>query len=221
MRYELLDYQREAALDVLECLGRGRNDWTQHRSHSAFALNAITAAGKTVIASAVIEAMVYGSSDLAVDRDDRATFLWVTDDPALNRQTRNRMLDASDLLQPRQLVVLENDFSDPVLRPSTVYFLNIQKLSKKSGLAQGGGDQREYSMWDVLAHTIEGDSADLYLVLDEAHRGMTPAADRKTIVQRIISGQAGANPPVPVVWGISATVARFTKAMEGARRTRY
>lgn len=222
MRYDLLDYQRKAAVEVLQNLVRGRDDWERHRSLSSFALSAVTGAGKTVIATAVIEGMVHGSSDLDIEQDPRASFLWVTDDPALNRQTRNKMLEASDLLAPARLVILNNDFLDSELSPGRVYFLNVQKLSKSSGLSQGGNNLRQHSMWDILANTVNGGRTDLYLVLDEAHRGMRRVADRRTIVQRIISGGTDANPPAPVVWGISATIERYTRAMEGiTNRTSY
>ncbi len=221
MKYELFDYQRAAAMDCLQRLDWGRAD-TDRGQLTSFALSAITGSGKTVIATAVIEAMLHGSADLEVEADPRATFLWVTDDPALNNQTRNKMLQASDLLQNARLRVLDNDFLDAELAPGRVYFLNIQKLSKNAGLAQGGRNLRQHSMWDVLTNTINGDRADLYLVLDEAHRGMKPARDRKSIVQRIISGEPGSNPPVPVVWGISATIERFTSAMKDiSGRTEY
>jgi type III restriction enzyme len=221
MRYELFDYQRAAAVDCVRRLVRAREDMTKGY-RSSFALSAITGSGKTVIATAAIEAMLHGSADLEVDADPRACFLWVTDDPALNKQTRNKMWQASDLLNPAQLQIIENNFMDSELSPGRVYFLNIQKLSKNAGLAQGGRNTRQYSMWDVLKNTIEGGRTDLYLVLDEAHRGMKPARDRKSIVQRIISGQPGANPPVPAVWGISATIDRFTEAMKGVTdRTEY
>jgi hypothetical protein len=221
MKYELFDYQRAAAVDCLDRLVRGRNDKDQGYL-SSFALSAITGSGKTVIATAVIEGLLHGSADLEVEADPRATFLWVTDDPALNNQTRNKMLQASDLLQPARLRILDNDFLDSELSPGRVYFLNIQKLSKNAGLAQGGRNLRQHSMWDVLANTINGNSSDLYLVLDEAHRGMKPPRDRTSIVQRIISGEAGSNPPVPVVWGISATIDRFAAAMKGiSGRTEY
>src|SRR5262249_1505843 len=60
------------------------------------------------------------------------------------------------------------------------------------------------------------------LILDEAHRGMKRAADRTTIVQRLIHGERGSNPAAPIVWGISATIERFTKAMGELRdRTAY
>ncbi len=117
MRYDLIDYQRAAAVDCLQRLGRGRRDWTEHGARSAFALSAITGSGKTVIATAVIEAMLHGSSDLGVDPDPHAAFLWVTDDPALNRQTRNKMLAASDLLQPGRLLELDKTSWSPRSAP--------------------------------------------------------------------------------------------------------
>ena len=39
---------------------------------------------------------------------------------------------------------------------------------------------------------------------------------RQTIISRIINGQNDINPAAPIVWGISATPARFKKAMAGA-----
>jgi len=221
MRFELVDYQRAATLDVLNRLARARTDWA-NGDRTSFALSAITGSGKTVIATAAIEATLHGSADLGVEADPQATFLWITDDPALNRQTRNRMLEASDLLAPKALVEVDDGYLNSDLDPGRVYFLNIQKLSKTARLVQSGTNLRQVSFWNVVANTIRGDRATLYLILDEAHRGMKRAADRKTIVQRLIHGEAGSNPPVPVVWGISATIDRFTQAMgETADRTGY
>ena len=51
---------------------------------------------------------------------------------------------------------------------------------------------------------------------------MKRTADRTTIVRRLIQGEAGSNPATPVVWGISATIDRFTKAMgESKDRTAF
>lgn len=215
MRYDLFDYQREAAVATLKRLDAARYLWAHQETRSSFALSAVTGSGKTVVAAAVIEAMVNGSADLGVDPDPRASFLWVTDDPALNRQTRKRMIEASDLLHPNQLIVVDNDFLERDLRAGRIYFLNVQKLSKNSGLATGGNNLREISMWEVVANTVNGGDVDLYLVLDEAHKGMKLERDRSTIVQRLINGHPGSNPPVPVVWGISATIDRFNTTMKG------
>ena len=222
MRYELRDYQRDAALEVLKRIRRGRRDWREDGERSSFALSAITGSGKTVIATAVIEALLFGSTDLDTDADPRISFLWITDDPALNRQTRGRMFDASELLAPTTLVEVDESFLDADLAPRRVFFLNTQKLSRSSRLVQSGTNAREFSFWDILRNTIRGDTTDLVLVLDEAHRGMKRAADRKTIVSRLIHGEPGSNPAIPIVWGISATIERFTSAMgEVTDRTGY
>jgi hypothetical protein len=223
MRYVLRDYQRDAALDVLSRLERGRNDWrSKYEARSSFALAAITGSGKTVIATAVIEALLFGASDLDTDPDPRLAILWITDDPALNRQTRGRMQDASELLNPWSLPEIDEAFQDESLTPGRVYFLNTQKLSKTSRLTQSGTNARAFSFWDILRNTIRGETTDLVMVLDEAHRGMRRASDRQTIVRRLIQGEAGSNPPMPMVWGISATIDRFTRAMgELTDRTGY
>lgn len=213
MRYELRDYQREAARDVLRRLDRGLRDWREDRDRSSFALSAITGSGKTVIATAVIEATFFGSTDLDAEADPRVAYLWITDDPALNRQTRARMHDASELLTPWSLREIDEAFADHELAPGRVYFLNTQKLSRTSRLTQSGTNAREFSFWDVIRNTVQGGSTDLVLVLDEAHRGMKRTTDRQTIVRRLIQGEPGSNPPMPVVWGISATIERFTRAM--------
>jgi len=222
MKYELRDYQRDAALEVLHRLRRGRRDWRESGDRSSFALAAITGSGKTVIATAVIEALLFGSSDLDTDPDPRVAFLWITDDPALNRQTRGRMHDASELLTPWALPEIDEAFQDETLTPRRVYFLNTQKLSKTSRLAQSGTNARAFSFWDILRNTIREGTTDLVMVLDEAHRGMRRASDRQTIVRRLIQGEPGSNPPVPMVWGISATIDRFSRAMgEITDRTGY
>lgn len=224
MKFELIDYQREAAAEVLNRLARGRNDWRSYGARSAFALSAMTGSGKTVIATAVIEALLFGSADLGVDADPRATFLWVTDDPALNRQTRNKMLAASDLLSPSQMPdPLDGSYMEPTLLNGKVYFLNIQQLGRNAAFASKTGDSiRTKTGWEIIGDTITSSTTDLYVVVDEAHRGMKANGERASIVRQIIDGRGGSNPPAPVVWGISATIDRFRAAMgEVGARTLY
>ncbi len=134
MRYELLGFQRQAAKAVLNRLQLCGALWLNGQMPSSFALSAITGAGKTVVAAAVVEALFHGSSDLDAAPDPNATFLWITDDPALNRQTRNKMLDASDLLLPGTLIEIDDGFLEEQLAPGRCYFLNTQKLAKTSRL---------------------------------------------------------------------------------------
>ena len=234
MRYRLKDYQDAAVADVLAYLVRARDDWHRWGSPVAFSLTATTGAGKTVMAAAVIEALFDGNVDYEFDSDPGAVVLWFTDDPSLNEQTRFRLLDAADRIAHSRLVVIENTFKQEKLEPGKVYFLNAQKLGKKSLLVRGAPessqegaqrdlpmpDARAFTMWDTLANTVADEHLTLYVILDEAHRGMKPPsrgdqAEKATIVQRLVNGANGV-PPVPIVWGISATVERFNEAMAKA-----
>ncbi|MBE9404594.1 DEAD/DEAH box helicase family protein [Brachybacterium sp. Marseille-Q2903] len=230
MRYTLKDYQAEAVRDVLRNLDQARDMYHRYGSLSQFSLTATTGAGKTVMAAAVIEALFFGNDEFDFEADPGAVVLWFSDDPSLNEQSRARLQEAASDLDSR-LRMIETTFSEPSLRPGNVYFLNTQKLSKNSRLVRGApspmpGQDRLYqprpdevqsSIYDVITNTVENKDLTLYFVLDEAHRGMgTTSKDRSTIVQRLINGN-GAVPPMPVVFGISATVERFETAMKDAK----
>jgi type III restriction enzyme len=47
-----------------------------------------------------------------------ATFLWITDQPELNEQTRKKMLDTSSILDGERLIVIDASFNQEVLRPA-------------------------------------------------------------------------------------------------------
>lgn len=230
MKFTLKDYQVEAVFDVLGNLRKGRKRWHEEGDRHAFSLTAATGAGKTVMAAAVFEALFHGDDGYDFDRDPGAVVLWFSDDPSLNEQTRFRLMESSDRLRHTDLVVVENTFNRAKFEAGRIYFLNTQKLGKKSLLVRGfdgdddGGlfpdarpDLRGHTIWDTIRNTIEDPALTLYLVLDEAHRGMgNENREKSTIVRRLINGEKGV-PGIPLVWGISATVERFNTAMEGAR----
>lgn len=239
MKFTLKDYQRDAVRDALSNLKKARRLWRGEADKTAFSLTAVTGAGKTVMAAAAFEALFHGDDEFDFDPDPGAVVIWFSDDPALNEQTRFRLIEASDRINHSDLVVVENTFNRPRFEAGKIYFLNTQKLSKNSLLVRGhdadeivanGGDLlpetrpdlRAFTIWDTIQNTIEDPALTLYLVLDEAHRGMgrqTAASEntKSTIVQRLING-SGSVPGIPVVWGISATVERFNKAVESAGR---
>lgn len=233
MKFTLKDYQDDAVRGVLKNLRKARRDWHGDEDKSAFSLTAATGAGKTVMAAAAFEALFHGDDNYNFDADPGAVVIWFSDDPSLNEQTRFRIMEASDRIRHTELKVVENTFNQEKFDAGKIYFLNTQKLGKKSLLVRGfepdgsgqveiemRPDARAYTIWDTIKNTVEDPELTLYLMLDEAHRGMgdtanTAALERPTIVKRLING-AGAVPGIPVVLGISATVERFTKAMEGA-----
>lgn len=229
MRFTLKDYQADAVGDTLGELADAREFYHGQRKRvSSVALTATTGAGKTVMAAGVIEALFWGSEDFETAPDPGAVVLWFSDDPSLNQQTRHRLEQASDRLRNR-LVTVEHPFRYRKLQPGHVYFLNTSKLSRNSLLVRGhdtdgilpgiemNPDTVPFTFWDTLRSTIDDESTTLYMVLDEAHRGMgrRSSSDTPTIVKRLINGH-GSVPPVPIVWGISATVKRFEDAMNAA-----
>lgn len=232
MRFTLKDYQVEAVSDALKNLERARDSYHRYGAHSQFSLAATTGAGKTVMLASVIETLFFGSGDFDFKPDPGATVLWFSDDPSLNEQSRVRISSASSELDSR-LRAIDNDFSEEILAPGTVYFLNAQKLRDGGKLVRGAiletanadgqealvdapprPDAAQQSIYDVLKATLEAEGRTLYFVLDEAHRGMKASRDRETIVRRLINGSQVC-PPMPVVIGISATVKRFNEAMKG------
>jgi hypothetical protein len=234
MRFALKDYQRDAVRDALANLKKARRYWHSESDRAAFSLTAVTGAGKTVMAAAALEALFHGDDELDFEADPGAVVIWFSDDPSLNEQTRFRLMEASDRINHTDLIVVENTFNRPKFDAGKIYFLNTQKLGKNSLLvrtydqseleASAGAllpetrpDLRSYTIWDTIQNTVEDSDLTLYLILDEAHRGMSNAIqkEKSTIVLRLING-SGSVPGVPLVWGISATVERFNKAMEGA-----
>ncbi|MCW7492531.1 DEAD/DEAH box helicase family protein [Leptospira sp. 2 VSF19] len=226
MKFTLKDYQNEAVIDVLNNLRKARKRWREDAERHAFSLTAATGAGKTVMAAAVFEALFHGDDGFNFDRDPGAVVIWFSDDPSLNEQTRFRLMEASDRIRHTDLVVVENSFNRAKFDPGKIYFLNTQKLGRNSLLVRGfDGDEEEgifptmrpdlrsHTIWETIRNTIEDPALSLYLVLDEAHRGMgAQNGERGTIVQRLINGKGGV-PGIPIVWGISATIERFNNAM--------
>ena len=225
MNYDLHDFQTEAAKSVLAQLDDARASWLRRRTQRhAVGLAATTGAGKTVIATAIIEAILKGSEDLATEPDPSAVFLWITDQPALNKQTAVKMFDAASDLRLDDLVEIETTFAEETLSAGKVYFLNTQKLAARADLTKRGPTVgRAWTFWDVIRRTVEDPSTMLYLVVDEAHRGMTEGRqieEANSIIQRFIFGYPEGNmPPVPIVLGISATPDRFAAVIENAGRT--
>ena len=231
MRFTLKDYQRDAVVQTLDNLTRARKLYVNDNAESSFSLTAVTGAGKTVMAAAAIEALFYGDTDLGFEADPGAVVIWFSDNPDLNEQTKTRLNQASEKLSLDRLITIKPPFSIPTLEPRHVYFLNTQRLSKTSVLTRGAErmaqadargeeamvspDDLAWNIWQTLANTVEDESLTVYFILDEAHRGFSAKASREkpTIVRSLVDGDR-TGLPMPIVWGISATIDHFDQAMK-------
>ena len=218
MKLELKDFQTDASQRVRWHMA-GALAQAANGTASAIILASPTGSGKTIIATDIIERTLIGNEDSAPDA--KAVFLWVTDQPELNIQTRRKIADASSLKADR-LEIIETTFDQETLTPGHLYFINTQKLGEGSLLIRPG-DGRAYTFWQTLANTIADKSIRLYVVIDEAHRGMVEDKERAlatSITQKFIKGSSE-SPAVPVVIGVSATIGRFQKLLEGTNRVQF
>lgn len=217
MKLLLKEFQEDAVTKLVRFMRAAAKD-ARAGDHQAVSLSSTTGSGKTVMLTSAIELILQGDNDAAPIED--ATFLWITDQPELNVQTRKKMLGTSSVLTSDRLIVIDASFNQEILTAGAVHFLNIQKLGKDKGLVTHG-DERTFTIWEVIKNTIDTRPGKFFVIVDEAHRGMTEdggAAEAATIVQKFIKGSAGEIPPVPVVVGISATPERFNALIVGTNR---
>lgn len=219
MKAELFPFQQKALHDLrvktAEALG------SYHRTHvpQVVSFTAPTGAGKTIIMASLIEDIFFGDESHA-DQPE-AIFLWLSDSPQLNEQSKLKIDGKADRIRLNQTVtVMEDSFDQEYFDDGHVYFLNTQKLSKTSKLTKSG--DRNYTIWETLANTAREKSDRFYVIIDEAHRGMQgkEAGRATTIMQKFIKGSDTEHlPPMPIVIGMSATSERFNKLVEGTAST--
>ena len=223
MRVELKEFQAGAVATLASRLQSMRRRYEQDGELSSVCLASPTGSGKTVMCAATIEALFFGDDDLALVPDENAAVLWLSDSPSLNEQTSVRFSNVADkladsILDRRHLVTVTNDFgaSHEMLEPRRVYFLSKDLLSRNGLLAKGGEANSGRVFWDILDRTIRDPERNLYLFIDEAHRGLGANASSErgtaTIYANLIDGLDG-RAAMPIVVGVSATPQRFEAAM--------
>jgi type III restriction enzyme len=219
MKFELKDFQEIAARDIIAKLDRARASVAANELE-AIILAAPTGSGKTITLAQVID-LTYGGGDGITARPE-TVFLWLSDSPELNAQSKNKLLAACDHLPYYKMVTIESEnFKDDWLQPGYLYFINTQLLGKDKILTKEPGDRRNTTFWQTVANTIARAPQDFVLIIDEAHRGASATdRNRTTIMQKFVLGSpADGMAPVPLVLGMSATPQRFTTLLGNTNRT--
>lgn len=226
MKTKLKDFQEAAVRDLHKNIHRARREVLEEAAMGGSALQAVilsspTGSGKTVTLCALLEQILNGSGEF--EGDPKARFLWLSDSPQLNEQSKNKLEQHSDVFGASRREIIENTFCAEVLEAGVVYFLNTGKLGEKALLTQPR-EECAHTIWQTLANTVRKFPGSLYLVIDEAHRGMTQAREintARTIVQKFILGDPAVGmPAVPLVIGMSATPQRFRDLLGTQARTK-
>jgi len=137
MKIELKGFQDAAVDRLIDQLGRAKGEVSGGGDHQAVILAAPTGSGKTVITAALIEEILTGSDRFTAEPD--AVFLWLSDQPVLNEQSKKRIASASTKLSNSDLVIVDADFDRETFVGGKVYFINTQKLGKDKLLTSGRG----------------------------------------------------------------------------------
>ena len=223
MKVELFPFQKTALARLRQSVATALGNYRSTHTPQVVSYTAPTGAGKTIVMSALIEAVYYG--DELYPEQNEAIFIWLSDSPQLNEQSRLKIDLKADKIRLNQCVVISDDsFDMEELEDGNIYFLNTQKLSKSSNLTKHS-DGRQYTIWETLANTVRNKADRLYFIIDEAHRGAQSARDltkNTTIMQKFLKGsQADRLPPMPVVIGMTATPQRFNRLAEGIQSTTH
>ncbi len=220
MKFELKPFQANALSEMLEETFDAQGKYDRSGKPQVISLTAPTGSGKTIIAAAFIEDIFKGNEKYIEHPD--SIFIWLSDSPELNEQSKLKIERTANGLNIGQCITIEaGSFNQEYLEEGYIYFLNTQKLSRTNRLVKGG-DGRDYTIWETLQNTIEDKSDRLFVIIDEAHRGMRDKGEKEatTIMQKFIKGSPSDGlSPFPVVIGMSATSARFNALVGSANST--
>lgn len=223
MKVELFPFQKTALAKLRMSAATALGNYKNTHTPQVVSYTAPTGAGKTIIMASLIEA-IFNGDELYPDQAD-AVFVWLSDSPQLNEQSRMKIDTKADKIRIGQCITINDDsFDRGVLDDGHIYFLNTQKLGKNSNLTKHS-DGRQYTIWETLANTVRDKSDRLYFIIDEAHRGAQKSSElarATTIMQKFLKGSdVDKLPPMPVVIGMTATSERFNRLAEGLTSTTH
>ena len=207
MNISLKPFQKVRVSELRQTAAIAQMNWQHYGLKQIISFTAPTGAGKTIMMANFIESMLCGDDEGMVEAIPDSIFIWLSDSPELNEQSKQKLVRYCNKLVISQFKTLDESFRGEKLEPGMVYFLNTQKLGKGSKMV-GTGDGRDYTIWETIEKTIEEYGRNLVLIIDEAHRGAK--VNQTTIMQKFVKGspEDGLS-ALPFIIGMSATPERF------------
>jgi len=219
MKSILFPFQETAIEDLHSAINDAHAVWSDKKPQ-VISFSAPTGSGKTIIMTTLFEEILYGSANCVAERD--SVFVWLSDSPQLNEQSRSKMINKSDKIPLRHLNVIDDTFNAEYLEGGNIYFLNTQKLGANK-LLTIKSDKRQHTIWETLTNTAKRQPKQFYVIIDEAHRGASSSRDEATaqsIMQKFIKGsEIDGLCIMPLVIGVTATPQRFDSLIAETKST--
>lgn len=188
MKIELFPFQKIAVENLRTKADYALESFKNTHVPQVVSLQAPTGAGKTVMMTAFIESVLFG--DERREEHSNAVFVWLSDSPTLNQQSKDKIDFQSDKIRFGQTVIVADEsFDRETFEDGHIYFINTQKFSKAGNLGRKS-DARQFTIWQTIQNTIKEKSDRLFFIIDEAHRGMqgNEGGKQTAIMQRFLKG---------------------------------
>lgn len=209
MNISLKPFQKQKVSELRRVAAMAQMNWQHFGQKQILSFTAPTGAGKTIMMASFIESMMCGDEEAMMAPIPESIFIWLSDDPELNEQSKLKLMAYCNKLVVSQFQTLDESFRGETLEPGKIYFLNTQKLSSSSKMTKIC-DGRDFTIWQTIENTVQEYGKQLVLIIDEAHRGAK--TNQNTIMQKFINGsESDGLEPLPMVIGMSATIERFDK----------
>ena len=131
MKVNLIAFQEKAVKELRMDIADAMDSFRRRGKTQVVSLQAPTGAGKTIIAASLIEDIFFGSTladGTTFDEQPEAIFVWLSDSPELNTQSKQKIeLKTSKLRFGQCVTIAEESFDMEMLEDGHIYFLNTQK----------------------------------------------------------------------------------------------
>ena len=179
---ELKDYQREAVNELKKKVIKNLN---REDYRKKIVLKAPTGAGKTGIASAMLDELKVEVEQSGECLYDRVAFIWVAPNKLHIQSYKSLKNYFSETHNLRTLMFDEIDASEGYLRSGDILFLNWESINKENAILRRDNEQN-HNLSTLVRHTVERDTP-VIVIIDEEHYYTGANARKSEEILRLIN----------------------------------